>query len=228
MERRQGVSGLWGEGKVLCCLEAATVFGATHWKNCNHLLQHADLLGEKGKGHIRAMRWFCAQGSPMGDIQPGPLRCPCRPLYLKMRAVVTVGVHDLPLSPIPGQHRHHFSSCQVSMELGGEDADASSGQSLGEGRLKPLCLTPSLSPPVHPLALCWRPAVPGPVPTEGFRGLLYPWSSVEVRSLQRDRCSIRCQIRCTRCCALSQQEQLSRTLLASLRSLVVAQMIPFG
>lgn len=135
MERRQGVSGLWGEGKVLCCLEAATVFGATHWKNCNHLLQHADLLGGKEKGRIRAMGWLCAQGSPMGDIQPGPPPgCPCRPLYLKMRAVVTVGVHDLPLSPIPGQHRHHFSSCQVSVELGGEDADAGSGQSLGEGR----------------------------------------------------------------------------------------------
>lgn len=42
---------MWGQGKVSCCLEATTVFGATHWKNCNHLLQHADLL-EGGKGDM--------------------------------------------------------------------------------------------------------------------------------------------------------------------------------
>lgn len=66
---------------------------------------------------------------------------PCRPLYLEVRAVVPVSVDNLPLSPVPGQHRHHFSSCQVSVELGGEDVDAGSGQSLGEGWLKPLCPT---------------------------------------------------------------------------------------
>ena len=78
-------------------------------------------------------------------------RDPRRPPYLEVRAVVTIGIDDLPLSPVAGQHRHHFSSCQVSVELGGEDADAGSGQSLGEGRLKPPCLTPSLSPPRIPL-----------------------------------------------------------------------------
>ena len=141
---------------------------------------------------------------------------------------MTIGVDDLPLSPVPGQHCHHFSSCQVSVELGGEDVDAGSGQSLGEGQLKPPCPIPSLSPPVHPLAACSGPAVPVLALTQGFRGLLYPWSSVEVNSLRRDRSSVRRQIQCTCCHALSHQEHLSRTLLASLHLLVVAQMIPFG
>lgn len=145
---------------------------------------------EGGKGDTSVMLWLCALAAPRVTSSQDP----CRPLYLEVRAVVPVGVDDLPLSPVPGQHRHHFSSCQVSVELGGEDADAGSRQSLGEGRLKPLCPTPSLSHPVLPRAVCSGPATPVLAPAWRFRGSLDPWGSTGVRSLQRDRCLIRCQI----------------------------------
>lgn len=139
---------------------------------------------------------------------------------------MTISVHNLLLSPIPGQHRHHFSSCQVSVELGGEDADATSGQSLGEVQLKPVCPAQSLFPPLHPLAVCSGPTVPVLALTQGFRESLDPWGGIDVSSLQRGRCSVRCQIQRMFCHALSQQEPLSWMLLASMYSLAAAKIIP--
>lgn len=174
------------------------------------------------------------RGSAPGTAAPrvtssrDPPSCPCGPPYLEVRAVVTVGVHDLPLPPVPRQHCHHFSSCQVSVELGGEDADAGSGQRLGEGWLKPFA-QPRPSPlPRIPFAARWGPAIPVLAPARGVRGSLCPWSSVGANSPQRDRRSVCGRNQFMRCRALSQREQLSQALLASSHSLVVVQMIPFG
>lgn len=122
--------------------------------------------GRGGKGthqsirHISAMA-LCPGLSPSQALQP---------LYLEVRAVVCVSVHNLLLPPVPGQHRHHLPPCQVCVQLGGEDADASSGQSLGEegkkegrrkeGQLKPPWPALSPSPPSYPragssLSLLW-------------------------------------------------------------------------
>lgn len=112
-----------------------------------------------------------------------------------------------PLFFLPGEcgaGRRRYG-CRQRAEPGGRTAQASVPDPI------PL---PSRAPPCCVL----RTGRPCTGSRMGVWGLLCPWGNVEVSSLQRDRCSVCCQIQFMRCCALSQQEQHAACFLAFVSS----------